>query len=351
MKKTKVLIIDDSLFMRQMIADLLNKDEEIEVVAQADNGEDGLKKLDQFNPDVVTLDYEMPGLNGLATLKKIMRLKPTPVIMVSAYTRKAGMITLSALHEGAVDYVVKPSGPLSLDIRKVGDEIIRKVKIAAKVDVKQLLQFLSKEFSLVDVSKILPTSKAVVIGSSTGGLVGVEKILFAFQADFPAALFVVQHLPELFVESFAQRLNSATSLNVKVPKNGEQVEKGVAYIAPGGWHMEVTCTLKGEQCPEGEAYIQLSKSPVVCGYRPSISVLMKSVAELYGKHAIGILLSGMGVDGVEGMEEIAQRGGKTLVQDKETSVVFGMGGAAVDIGAVDEILPIDEIARRIVALL
>jgi two-component system, chemotaxis family, protein-glutamate methylesterase/glutaminase len=351
MKKIKVLVIDDSLFMRQMISDILNSDEGIDVVATAKDGQDGLEKLNVLCPDVITLDYEMPGLNGIATLKKIMRHRPTPVVMVSAHTRKSGQITLNALHEGAVDYVLKPSGSLSLDIATVGEEIINRVKVASQVDMDQLIRFLKQKAILVDIPTKLPASTGIFIGSSTGGVVGVERILSSFPSGFPASVFVVQHLPELFVESFADRLDKTASLAVRVAKDGEQVEKGIIYIAPGGYHTEVACTLPNMSCPEGEAYIRLTKSPVVCGYRPSISVLMKSAASVYRRYAVGVLLSGMGVDGVEGMEAIAQQGGRTMVQDQETSVVYGMASEAVEIGAVDDILPVGKIAQKIVDLL
>jgi two-component system, chemotaxis family, protein-glutamate methylesterase/glutaminase len=351
MKKIRVLVIDDSLFMRKMISDVLNADEDIEVIAEAIDGQDGLQKIATFKPDVVTLDYEMPVLNGIATLKKIMRHTPTPVIMVSAHTRKSGQITLSALHEGAIDYVLKPSGSLSLDIATVGDEIVSRVKVASAVDIKRLLQFLSEKATFVDLPSALPTSSAVFIGSSTGGVIGVERILTSLPSDFPAPIFLIQHLPELFVESFADRLNDKTELTVRIAEDGMHVKNGVVYVAPGGYHTEIACAITGMSCPEGEAYIRLTESPVVCGYRPSISVLMKSAAPVYRTHAIGILLSGMGVDGVDGLETIAQHGGKTIVQDEESSVVFGMGSAAVEIGAVDEILPIEKMPERIVKLL
>jgi two-component system, chemotaxis family, protein-glutamate methylesterase/glutaminase len=351
MKKIRVLVIDDSLFMRQMIADILNANSDIEVVAEAKDGAEGLEKLMEYNPDVVTLDYEMPGLNGIATLKKIMRQKPTPVVMISAHTRKSGVITINALHEGAIDYVLKPSGSVSLDITRVGDEIVHRIKVAAKVDVVQLLKFLEQRPVLVQTPKILPRNMAVGIGSSTGGLVGVERILSSLPSEFPAAIFVVQHLPELFMDSFVRRLDEASGMQVKEAENGEQIKKGVVYISPGGYHMEVTCTLMETVCPPGEAFIQLSKSPKICGFRPSINVLLKSLAEVYGERTIGVLLSGMGIDGVEGMESIVQTKGKTLVQDKDTSVIFGMASAAIDIGAVDEVLPVQDIAKRIVEVL
>jgi two-component system, chemotaxis family, protein-glutamate methylesterase/glutaminase len=347
----RVLVIDDSLFMRQMISDVLNAEKNIEVVAVAKSGEEGLQKLVHYNPDVVTLDYEMPGLNGVATLKKIMRGKPTPVIMVSAYTRKAGMVTLQALREGAVDYVLKPSGPMSLDIGSVADQIVHRVNVASKVNITQLASFLEKKTPIIEAPEETTHNFAVVIGSSTGGVTGVEYILSSFPEHFSASVFVVQHLPEMFAKSFAERLNTVVPMKVQLAENGMQAQKGVAYVAPGGNHLEVTCTQASNVCPDGEAYMQVSKSPVVCGFRPSITVLMKSIAEIYGSHAVGILLSGMGVDGVEGMEAIVQHGGTTLAQNKETSVVYGMAREAVEIGAVDDILPIDRIAKKVVETL
>jgi two-component system, chemotaxis family, protein-glutamate methylesterase/glutaminase len=342
--KIRVLVIDDSLFMRQMIPDILNADPDITVVGVAIHGRDGLKKIEKLNPDVVTLDYEMPGLDGIATLKRIMRDHPLPVVMISAHTRKGGEITLEALAQGAVDYVLKPSGPISLDISKVKDEIIERIKIAAQANLKAVNVRILTDSGLSKPLKAksynLKANKVVAIGSSTGGTKGVELILESLPSEFPAPILIVQHMPKMFTALFADRLNRLSKMRVKEGEDKEEVKAGIAYIAPGGWHMKVQA--------QGSSFsIQTSKEPSVYGLRPSVDMLFKSVARAYGANAIGIILSGMGSDGTDGLEAIYKSRGKTIAQDEKTSVVFGMPRRAIEAGVVDDVLPIDKIARRI----
>jgi two-component system, chemotaxis family, protein-glutamate methylesterase/glutaminase len=361
--KIKVLVIDDSLFMRQMISDIFNTDPDIEVVDTAINGEEGLAKIEKLNPDVVTLDYEMPGLNGIATLKRIMSRHPLPVVMISAHTNEGGKITLEALAQGAVNYVLKPSGSFSLDIGIIKDEIIEKVKIAALANIKALargIKFKTPGFGAEKSLKPsgLASNYCVVIGSSTGGTNGVEMILESLPAEFPASLFVVQHMPEMFTALFANRLNYLSKITVKEGEEREDVKSGTAYIAPGGWHMKVKKVINNqynekEKLPIADyrLMIALSKEAPIYGLRPSIDVLMCSVSEVYGANVIGVILSGMGSDGTEGLGAISLVGGKTIAQDEKTSVIFGMPKCAIEEGVVDNVLPIEKIASRIMELI
>jgi two-component system, chemotaxis family, protein-glutamate methylesterase/glutaminase len=344
--KIKVLIIDDSLFMRQMLSDILNSDPDIKVIGTANDGEEGLAKIKELKPDVVTLDYEMPGLDGLAVLKKIMHAFPTPVVMVSAYTPNSGHITLEALDNGAIDYILKPSGPVSLDLSSVKDEIINRVKVASKVSVEKLKDFLLKKSEKLKIFiGRKPLNKIVVIGSSTGGTRGVELILRSLPTGLSTPIVIVQHMPSIFTALFADRLNKLTDINVKEGMNREEVTAGNAYVAPGGLHMQIT--LEFNDTPS----IKLTKDPPVFGLRPSVDILMTSVVKIYGKNSIGVLLSGMGSDGVKGMEQICEAGGVNIAQDEKTSIIFGMPRRAIEAGVVDDILPIDKIAGRIVELI
>jgi two-component system, chemotaxis family, protein-glutamate methylesterase/glutaminase len=344
--KIKVLIVDDSLFMRQMISDILRKDPEVEVLGTATNGEEGLKKIKILKPDVVTLDYEMPGLNGVATLKKIMRQHPVPVVMISAYTKKGGEVTLEALANGAVDYILKPSGSISLDIDSISLEIVRKIKNASKAN----LDAAKKSANLYGTPRKAPKGVshdiAVVVGSSTGGTKGVELIIESLPSGFPAPVLIVQHMPEMFTALFANRLNRLASITVKEGEEGDEVKKGIAYIAPGGWHMKIS----DKNHKSKNINLSLTKDPPIFGLRPAIDPLMESVSQIYGASTIGVILSGMGSDGTNGMCAISESHGMTLAQDEATSVVFGMPRRAIESGAVDDVLPIDKIPERIMEL-
>jgi two-component system, chemotaxis family, protein-glutamate methylesterase/glutaminase len=343
-KKIKVLVVDDSLFMRQMISDILNTDPEIEVVGTAINGQEGLTKIEKLNPDVVTLDYEMPGLDGVATLKRIMNWHPLPVVMISAHTKEGGEVTLDALSQGAVDYVLKPSGEVLVDMRPVKDRIIEKVKIAAQVNASTLKEFFKKNARKLSLPQApLTDSMVIAIGSSTGGTKGVELILESLPTEFPAPILIVQHMPKMFTALFADRLNRLAKIKVKEGEDKEEVKTGTAYVAPGGWHMKV-------KVRNSKVAIELTKDAPIFGLRPSVDVLLNSVAEVYGTSALGVILSGMGSDGTKGLSAISLAGGKTIAQDEKTSVVFGMPKCAIESGVVDDILPIDKIAGRIIKL-
>ncbi|RLF04301.1 MAG: chemotaxis response regulator protein-glutamate methylesterase [Thermoprotei archaeon] len=347
--KIRVLIVDDSALVRKILRTMLAADPEIEIVGTAQNGKEAVEKTLMLKPDVVLLDVQMPIMDGLEALRRIMGSCPTKVIMFSALTKKDADITLKALELGAVDFVTKPGGPISLDIEQVRDELIRKIKTAVHAKIpKQIVE--RPVFSWRQVMAVAKPSKvisreapyiAVAIASSTGGPSAVAEVLKSFPSDFPAAVFIVQHMPAFFTKSFAEHLDMLTPLKVKEAEDGDQVYAGHAYVAPGDWHMRI----------EGLApkvRIRLEKGPRINFVRPSADPTMEDVARCFGSFSIGVVLTGMGEDGKRGVQAIKSRGGYVIAQDQNTSVVFGMPQAAIESGCVDAVLPIDEIGNEIV---
>lgn len=335
-KPVRVLVVDDSKVMRRLLSDMLEADPDIEVVGTARNGADALRQISELGPDVVTMDIEMPKMDGLTALQYIMAENPLPVIMVSAMDKRQADITMKALSMGAVDFIPKTSGTLSLDIEKTGDVIISKVKMAAAVEVKPITRTTINPVSFPTFRR-RDSILVVVIGASTGGPKAIQDVLSGLPRDIPAAVLIVQHMPEGFTESFAERLNWYTSLEVREAREGEEIQTGTVLIAPGNHHMEIN-----GNC------VHLQDEPEVNGVRPSVDVLMKTVATNYGENSVGVLLTGMGSDGAEGMKDIKQSGGRTIAQDEETSVIYGMPKAAVDLRVVDKIAPLPDIARSII---
>jgi len=341
---TKVLVVDDSLFMRSLVSDMLNSEPEIEVIDTAKNGAEAIKKIPKIKPHCITLDLAMPGWDGLTTLKHIMSQHPTPVVILSAYSRKEANITIKCLNAGAVSFVLKPSGELSLDIEKIKDQLIKEVKAAAKVKVGKI-KFLIAKKPKRPKRKLIGIDKIVVIGASTGGPQTLEAILSSIPPDFSAPIVIAQHMPTIFfTRSLAAHLNDSCQLTVKVAKNNEIIQRGKVYLAPGGFHTRVS-TKTDAPCPvedEGSNGIMCLSENEANILSPSIDITMKSVAKVYNGNAIGVMLSGMGDDGVEGMKAIKEAGGKTIVQD-ESSLIFGMPRAVIEAGYADKVLPMAEI--------
>jgi two-component system, chemotaxis family, protein-glutamate methylesterase/glutaminase len=343
----RVLVVDDSLFMRQMISDALNKEKDMTVVGAVSGGTQAIQMVLTHKPDVVTLDYEMPGLNGIAVLKRIMRHQPTAVVLVSSYAKKAANVTLDALREGAVDYVLKPSSAVDLNIDSFKQEMMQRVRTAAQVNIQALMKIRDQQITTLELrGESIQSNNAVVIGSSTGGTQVVEAILSALPKNFPCPIFVVQHMSGFFTPMFANRINQTSQLFVKEAMDGEIVEPGVAYIAPGDVNMELDSD-DAKDPHSAHVRVKLSEHCDPLSFCPSIDVLMHCVAKLYGKRAIGVILSGMGSDGMKGSNEIALVGGYMLAQDKATSAIFGMGKSAIDQGNIDEVLPAGEIPQSI----
>lgn len=351
MSKVKVLIIDDSALIRKVLTELLSSDPNIEVVGAAADPYIARDKIKQLNPDVITLDVEMPRMDGLTFLGNLMRLRPMPVIMISTLTEEGADVTLQSLEMGAVDFVAKPKIDVSNTLSRYKDDIIEKVKIAAKVPVEAL----AKKYQSMSESKarskatasqssskkfINTTDKIIAIGSSTGGTEAVKDVLLELPSDIPG-IVIAQHIPGAFSGSFANRLNEMTQLQVSEARDGDVIRPGVVYIAPGDRHLEVK--------KSGAKYICIvTDGPEVNRHKPSVEVLMNSVAKHVGPNAMGIMLTGMGADGAKGMLRMKEQGAYNIAQDEKSSVVWGMPGSAVKLGAVDKEVTLSKIPQEII---
>lgn len=349
MRRVRVLIVDDSTIIRRLLTEALAADPAIEVVGTAANGKIALAKIPQLNPDVVTLDVEMPELDGVATLRELRRSdRRLPVIMFSTLTEKGALATINALAAGASDYVAKPSnvGNVTAAIHKVRDELIPKIKtLCPWIREPAASPATSSALPNAAASKHLPQRsnapiEVVAIGVSTGGPNALAEVFGSLPATLPAPVVVVQHMPPLFTSYLAQRLDSDSALAVKEATSGETLHAGGAWIAPGDYHLSLTPS-------GGDVRIRLHQSSPENSCRPAVDVLFRSVAELYGPRALAVVLTGMGQDGLRGCESIRQAGGRVLVQDEASSVVWGMPGAVARVGLADETLPLDRIAGRI----
>jgi len=331
----RVLVIDDSIFMRTLISDMLNSDPEIKVIDTAKDGKEAIEKLSKIRPDCITLDLVMPGWDGLTTLEHIMAELPTPVVILSAHSKKDADITIKCLKTGAVGFVLKPSGELSLDIKDVKHELLEKVKAASRVNVGRIKLLVRKKRKWPK-RKLVALSEIIVVGASTGGPQTLEAILYSLPVRLPLPVIIVQHLPtRFFTESFAERLNKVTDLEVKVAENDEVLQPGKVYLAPAEFQMTFKMSDKN-------VITSLTKAEPN-SLSPSIDIVMESVAKIYDGNLLGIILTGMGYDGREGMRAIKEAGGKTIVQD-ESSLIFGMPKAVIEAGIADEVLPVDSIA-------
>jgi two-component system, chemotaxis family, protein-glutamate methylesterase/glutaminase len=335
----RVLIADDSSFMRKALTYILKSDAAIEVIDLAADGEEAFDKVLQWRPDVVLLDIQMPKVDGLSALKRIMAEAPTPVVVLSGLEHADRGIALKALELGAIDFISKPSGTTSYDINEISAEIIAKVRVAAGADVAKLARCFAKSNMPVSKNKSARGGKLVVIGASTGGPRAAQAVLSGLRQR-SAAYLLVQHMSEDFVPVFAERLNLACQMPVSVAGKGEAITAGHILVAPGGHQV----TVKASNGGRAVAYGRMETPKVSC---PSIDIIMKSAAREYGSEAIGVLLTGVGDDGARGMEAIKQAGGHTIAQDESTSLIFGMPRAAIDLGCVDEVLPLHLIAAAI----
>jgi two-component system chemotaxis response regulator CheB len=347
MDKVKVLVVDDSAFMRKIIADFLSENPHIEVVGMARNGKEALEKIPELHPDVVTLDVEMPVMNGIETLKQIMREHPLPVVMVSSMTTEGAEHTISAMQHGAVDFVAKPSGSISLDLYKVKEELIRKVLLANHANVRAISK--SSQSTGIATNQLLnPFSqqasqrkKIVGIGTSTGGPRALQHVLTKLPATIEAPIVIVQHMPKGFTKSLAQRLDALSSITVKEAEDGETLQNGTAYIAPGGCHLLV-------HEAKGTLTARLEQSQPRNGHRPSVDVLFESLSTVTDYEKIAVIMTGMGSDGTAGLKKLKESAGtKVIAEAQETAVVFGMPKAAIQANVVDDIVPLEEIAEAI----
>jgi len=366
-KKIRVLVVDDSAFMRKAISMMIGDDPQIEVVGTANNGAIGLQKVHELQPDLVTMDIEMPQMDGLTALRKIMKEKPTPVMMVSSLTSEGAQATFDALELGAVDFIPKQMSYVSLDIVKIKQELIAKVKhisnrkhlLMAQYRTRQSKKLAGKQTATgkqamaakppepvkVAVGGKRSSAKplrVVAIGTSTGGPPALQAVITMLPKEFPVPILVVQHMPPTFTASLANRLDSLSHLHVKEAEAGERIESGVVYIAPGDRHM--TLARLG-----ANTSIKLSTEPSDTLYRPSVDIMMNSVADFYVGSTMGVIMTGMGNDGIVGLKKIKGAGGVVIAQNEDTCVVYGMPRAAVDAKIADRIAPVERIANDIVS--
>jgi two-component system, chemotaxis family, protein-glutamate methylesterase/glutaminase len=336
----KVLIVDDSSLMRQLLTEILSSDPELQVIGTAGDPFIAREKIKALNPDVLTLDIEMPRMDGLTFLEKLMRGHPMPVVMISSLTERGAETTLRALSLGAVDYVSKPKLDVSNGTIEQTGEIVAKVKAAARVKVRGVTTPMAGPVELAPGCHFSATHKVVAVGSSTGGTEALKDLLSPLPADFPG-LVMVQHMPEAFTKPFSERLNSLCRIHVQEAKDGDRILPGHALLAPGGHQMEVV--------RHGMAYaVRVYRGERVNRHLPSVDVLFSSCAKQLGKNAVGVLLTGMGADGAKGMLEMKEAHAFTIAQDEATCVVFGMPREAILLGAVDQILPLGRIPAALV---
>jgi two-component system chemotaxis response regulator CheB len=345
-QKIKVLIVDDSALARNIIAKGLSKDSDIEVVGTAIDVYAARDKIVFKKPDVITLDVEMPKMDGVEFLKRLMPQYPLPVIMVSSMTLPGAKVTLEALDHGAVDFVPKPSNSLGSGLNDMMHELIDKVKMASKVDVSRWKNLGIKYKPKKTVSsKILEgtTDKIIAIGASTGGTVAITKIIERFPADIPGTV-VVQHMPPGFTKMFADKLNDTSKVEVKEAEDGDRIIRGRVLIAPGDFHMEVKRS-------GGQYIVNCYKGDKVNGHMPSVEVLYNSIAEHVGPNALGVILTGMGRDGASAMFNMKKHGARTIAQDEKSSVVFGMPKEAYSCGGAEKLVNLDNMPEEIVKIL
>lgn len=353
MKKIRVLVIDDSALIRSLLAEIINRQVDMECVGAANDPLVAREMIREINPDVLTLDVEMPRMDGIDFLGRLMRLRPMPVVMISTLTERGAEVTLKALELGAVDFVAKPKIGVADGLLELSTQIVEKIRIASEARIRRVASP-AQAPSIVSASPgplatprgTVPTSristeKLIFIGASTGGTEAIREVLTPLPADSPAVL-ITQHMPQGFTSSFAARLNSLCQLTVKEAVNGERILPGHAYVAPGGKQFWIDRS--------GSNYVAVVQDgESVNRHKPSVEVLFKSAARVVGRNAIGVMLTGMGADGAKAMREMRDAGSFNFVQDEASCIVFGMPREAINLGAADEVLPLSGIGRALIA--
>ncbi len=331
-----VLIVDDSAFMRQIFKKIIEKESDMKVVAVARNGRDALMKIKRYKPDVITLDIEMPKLDGLETLKKLMNKDhfDIPVLMVSALDHKANVI--DALDLGAFDFLPKPSNQISMGIEEITDDLIKKIRAAYESNKSRVKTSKSKPVESKATKKRIDQFPIVAIGSSSGGPNALKEVLTAFPKDFPGGLIIVQHMPAGFTKTLAERLDKLSEIQIAEAKEGDKIKRGKALIAPGNYHLELR-----------DGQVQLNQKDKKWGVRPCVDYMMETTAQYYGSRVIGVVLTGMGHDGGVGMRAIKDQGGHCIIQDKKSALVYGMPQSVIEQNAHHEIAPLSEIPMKV----
>ncbi|MCB1989182.1 MAG: chemotaxis response regulator protein-glutamate methylesterase [Burkholderiaceae bacterium] len=349
-KKIRVIVVDDSALVRSLLAEIINRQHDMECVGTANDPLIAREMIRELDPDVITLDVEMPRMDGIDFLGRLMRLRPTPVVMISTLTERGAEVTLKALELGAVDFVAKPRVGLSSGLNDLAGPIVDKIRVAAVAQVRRVHRdpvssgaTVSAPAPAAGLLGRLSTEKLIFIGASTGGTEAIKEVLVHLPADMPA-IVVTQHMPPGFTTSFAARLNGLCQITVKEAVHGERILPGHAYIAPGGTQFHIGRS--------GANYVAIvDDGPAVNRHKPSVEVLFKSAAALVGRNAYGIMLTGMGNDGAAAMREMKDAGSYNYVQDEASCIVFGMPREAIAHGAADEVLPLSQIAPALVARL
>lgn len=341
----RLLIVDDSALVRDILARGLSQAPDIEVVGTAKDPYDARDQIVHFRPDVLTLDVEMPRMDGVEFLRKLMPQYPLPVIMVSALTERGKTITLDALDAGAVDFVTKPSVNVASGLNAMLNDLVQKIRVAATVDVSHLKTLRRDTTPRRISSQALAesTDKVIAIGASTGGTEAIREVITAFPRNTPGVV-IVQHMPAGFTRKFAERLNGLSEMDVKEAESGDRVFNGRVLIAPGDFHMEIIRS-------GGQYKVNCKKEELVNGHRPSVEVLFDSIARYVGANAVGVMLTGMGADGADAMARMREAGARTLAQDEQTSVVFGMPKEAWKRGGAEILVPLPNIARKVIDFL
>jgi two-component system chemotaxis response regulator CheB len=336
--RLRVLVVDDSLFMRSAVKKVIESDPRFEVVALARDGQEGVEKVLALKPDLVTMDFNMPRMDGKTAVREIMARRPTPVVMLSAHTTEGARETLDALGAGAVDFLTKPSGEVSADFERLGPQLIAKLLEAAHAAPRATAPVTRARAGAASMSTWPGTGPRVcVIGISTGGPAALSQLLPQLPGDLGLALLIVQHMPAQFTQALAERLDSLSAIEVREARAGDRPRQALALIAPGDRHLEV-----------GDGgVLRLDDGPEVNGCRPSADVTMRSAARVFGRRAVGLVMTGMGRDGAEGLAAIKAAGGVTLAQDRGSSVIWGMPKAAIESGAAAEVIGLDHLAERL----
>ncbi len=339
----RIMIVDDSAFMRKLLSDLFSSQPDFTVVDTARNGVDAVEKVKILKPDLITMDVEMPVMDGITALEIIMKETPIPVLMISSLTKSGAEATIRALELGAVDFVAKSAGIVS-SIAGISNEILTKSRAAVQAQVFKLIERPVKLQSIVkSVARpsIGNNEKILAIGTSTGGPRALQEIITKLPGDLPCGVVIVQHMPPGFTKSLAERLNSLSPLTVKEAEDNDIICPGVVFIAPGDYHMTI-------ERDGNKKIIKLNKTPPIGGHRPAVDPMMESVASVYGQWTVGVILTGMGHDGAKGIKAIKQHLGYTIAEDQSTAVVFGMPKSAIELGVVDKVAPLPAIAAEIV---